>query len=136
MYLGLDLEALMRLLEESQSIKLERKYIFISLDEFERLVTNHLFFEPSKIVVKPVLQVWGKLADDRNKLSGFLVVTGLLKSNLVIVGYSAETLDEIGIDINYEKQKFSELIDVAFVDILISNGVAQNITILDIIVEK
>jgi hypothetical protein len=81
-----------------------------------------------------MLQVWGKMADGRNKLSGLLLVTGLFKSNLVIVGYNVDTFDEISIE--HEKQKFSELIELSFVDTLSANNVANEVLIFDIHVEE
>ncbi len=133
MFMGFDLETLLKLLEQSQSVKLNRKFTFIDFDEFDKIVSKHLLESPQKIIVKPVLQVWGRLPDGRNKLSGFLVVAGLLKSNLVIVGYSAETLDEI--NITYEKAKFSELIEESFIDLLVENKFTKEIITLDITVE-
>ena len=133
MYMGIDLEALIRFLEQSQAVKLNRKFTFVDFDQFDRIVSKHLIDEPQKIIVKPVLQVWGRLNDGRNKLSGFLVATGLLKSNLVIVGYSAETVDEINIE--YEKGKFMELIEASFIDVIVANKFSKEIITLDITVE-
>ena len=104
MYMGFDLEALLRLLQEGHTGKVEQKFTFIAVDAFDHLIERDLTYKQTIITAQPVLQIWGQLKDGRNRLSGFLIVAGLLASTLVVVGYNAETFDDI--DIQYEKKSF------------------------------
>jgi len=103
------------------------KISLVTFDEFEKLVVNNLFVNPLCISIQPVLQVWGNLGDGRNYLSGFLIVNGIESNYFVIAGYSVDSIETF--DLEYEKQKFAEMVDELFTKSFVENGLVKMVVI-------
>lgn len=104
--------------------------IFITLEEFENVV---LKCRLQKISITPVLQIWDETFFDYYKATGYLIVSGICERDFWVASYSSEGLKQENID--YEKAKFLELIDLSILEPLVEKGMLDKMpTIADVIV--
>lgn len=130
--MGFDMEVLQKFLADSNE-KEQSKLIFISIEEFERLIKRKLLSPVDSITIQPVLQVWGKLVDGRNKLSGFVIIKGIPNYIFVVSGYDAEVPENI--NLVHEKMYFSDILRESFVDSIVEMEFATSIITLDILIQ-
>lgn len=126
------MEVLQKFLADSNE-KEQSKLIFISIEEFERLIKRKLLSPVDSITIQPVLQVWGKLVDGRNKLSGFVIIKGIPNYIFVVSGYDAEVPENI--NLVYEKMYFSDILRESLVDSIVEMEFATSIITLDILIQ-
>ena len=133
MFMGFDIDFLSKLLSSTDSIS-KMRIIFTSIEEFERVINGGLFSKQKILSVQPVLQVWEKLIDGRNKISGFLVLKGIPQYTFVIVGYEAEVLGNF--NLLYEREKFLEILQDSLITQIVEQNVAEEVITLDVIIQN
>ena len=84
--------------------------LVISLDEFERAIKKQWFRISDNVVIRPILQLWGRLSDGRFRATGYLMVSGILDSGIIVTAYSADSIEKMNAP--YEMDKFKELIEL------------------------
>lgn len=132
MYMEFDLDVLIKLLAENDN-KDAKKIIFTTVEEFDNIIAKGLITKAENLSIQPVLQVWEKMLDGRNKISGFIIVKGFPAYTFVITGYYAETYDRL--NVFFEKEKFLSVLHDTFISNLIENIYAQTVITLDVIVQ-
>lgn len=105
--------------------------IFITLEEFEKIISDCCCKE---LLITPVLQLWNDIVIGNYKATGYLIVSGVCKRDFLVVSYISEGVKQENID--YEKSKFLELINLSLVEPLVKKGIIEkDIAIADIVVK-
>ena len=111
--------------------KLDCDPIFITLEEFEKIILECRF---ERLSITPILQAWNDIVIGNYKATGYLVVSGVSERDFYVAPYVSEGVIHENID--YEKAKFLELINLSLVEPLIKKGITDNnIIIADVIVK-
>lgn len=111
--------------------KLKSEPIYISLEEFEKILST-CYFE--KLFITPVLQIWNNITIGNYRATGYLIVSGICEREFLVASYVSEGTKQENID--YEKDKFSELINLSLVEPLIKKDtICKNIVLEEVIVK-
>ena len=84
--------------------------LVISLDEFEKAIKKQWFDVSGNVIIRPILQLWGRLSDGRFRATGYLMVFGILDNGIIVTGYNADSIEKINAP--NEMDKFIELIEL------------------------
>ena len=84
--------------------------LVISLDEFEQAIKMNWFVVSDNVVIRPILQLWGRLSDGRFRATGYLMVSGILENGILVTAYNSDSIEKL--EVSYEMDKFKELIQL------------------------
>ena len=109
------------------------RIIFTSIDEFEKISGSVSSKKLDEVVIQPFLQVWAKLSDGRNKVSGFVVLKGIPEYTFIIVGYEAESLGFINLAL--EREKYLEILQESIITHIVERNISNKVITLDVIIQ-